>query len=513
MDSSPNVQQVNLPPSGDMHTDNLMRSAPWLVVGTLLVCLLVNYFFTPRFGLWRGLDIPEAWFNPEVSRAVDSLKQLDNPQVRIDNRSNQVINWRLLFPYIGHYLHFPNWLYLSLPHVGCLLAVGYLFRLLWNCTGSWSWAFMGAGSLATSDWFFVSMGWLAYFDSWFVLGILMVAFSTSRLAVALACLLTPWVDERFVLALVGCVVVRWLYQRDWEGRGRRDLVLDCLLILTLVLPYVAVRVFFTLTQDAGSASYLKEYALAIGQLSWFRLLEGLWAGFRVAWLFVVAFLVMVWLRGPRPASIAATATVAGLLGIALVVAGDISRSMAMLLPFCVMGLLWLASRHPRRARMALPFVLVANLLLPAEHVISTFKLPIFYIHHEVAQWRNPPPYLNPIDHINEGMRLLDAGRAVQASHYYDNAIRLDPRLPEAYLVRGLARLGNQDLEGARQDFDQALLLRPLWADALYFRGLSSAKAGSPGAAIIDLRTALQAAPAAWPHRQQCQDALSQLETQ
>jgi len=57
--------------------------------------------FSPRFVIWRGLHIPEAWFNPEVNRAVNALEQLQDPLGPIDNPSNQVIRWRLFFPLLA----------------------------------------------------------------------------------------------------------------------------------------------------------------------------------------------------------------------------------------------------------------------------------------------------------------------------------------------------------------------------------------------------------------------------
>src|SRR3954462_9064190 len=88
------------------------------------------FFFCPHFAIWRGLSITEAHFNPEVNRAVDALKQLEHPFAKIRirdpkattqpadtddaitiDKSNRVIQWRLLFPIIAHYLYFPHWLF------------------------------------------------------------------------------------------------------------------------------------------------------------------------------------------------------------------------------------------------------------------------------------------------------------------------------------------------------------------------------------------------------------------
>ena len=481
--------------------------------GGLLVCALVTCFFAPRFVLWQGLSIPEAWFNPEINRAVDTLKQLDNPGVHIENPSNIVINWRLLFPYLGHYLRFPKWLFLSLPQIGALLAAVYMFQLLWFRTGKWLWAFMGVSVVATSDWFFVSVGWLTYFDSWFVIGMLVTCFSRSRMSIGAACLLTPWVDERFLLALVGCSIVRWFYQRDWEDRSPKDLLIDFALIAAFVVPYVSIRFTLALTKDLDSSDYVKEHYDMMLAVPWQRFAEGFWAGFRAAWLFVIIFAVLVWRRGPRILSIITTLSIFLLVAVALFVAGDLSRSMAMLLPACLMGVIWLMSRHARIGRVVLPAVFVANLILPAEHVLTSFKLPITTIYHEVKSFQNPPFFLDPVVFIREGKKLYYLGKLDQAMHLFDNAISLAPELPEPYFCRGVIYLKSEDLLSAHENLDKALQLRPLWADALYFRGLLHTKAGSRGEAVNDLKKALSVAERGWSHQQDCLNALNRLGTQ
>ena len=47
----------------------------------------------------------------------------------------------------------------------------------------------------------------------------------------------------------------------------------------------------------------------------------------------------------------------------------------------------------------------------------------------------------------------------------DQAIRLDPRLPFAYVNRGLLRRDQGDLAGALEDFDKAIELDPVYGDA------------------------------------------------
>ncbi len=140
---------------------------PWAWTGASAIAatLLVNYFFCPRFALWKGLDLPLAWSNPEVNRAVDSLRQIQHPFAPINNPTNEVIQWRLLFPLLAHFLKLPDVLYLALSHVGGLLSLLWIARLTLHRTSERWAAFAAAALFGTTSWYFVSMGWLAYFDS------------------------------------------------------------------------------------------------------------------------------------------------------------------------------------------------------------------------------------------------------------------------------------------------------------------------------------------------------------
>jgi len=463
-----------------LREDQRVKSWLWLLGGSLLVCLVVCFFFTPRFVIWRGLYIPEAWFNPEVNRAVDTLKQLQNPFVKIENPSNLVINWRLFFPLVGHWLHFPVWSYLMIPQIGCIIAVAYILRLVWKRTGQKTLALLAACTVASADRFFVSMGWLTYFDSWFVLGLLVVCFSPSRWAMGVMCLVVPWIDERFIFSLPVCTVARLLDDLEWRKRGWKSLLTDMGLIALLTLPYIGMRVALMMTTDAASVSYLPSILNAPRTIPLWRFIEGFWAGFRAAWLYLLFFFIWIWAHHRGWVRIAVSLIVCAQILFALFVAGDISRSMAMLLPVVLLGVMMLTSWHPAGSRSVLSAVLLANLLLPATHVVTSFKLPVYYLYHELAEWRDPPACVNPVAYVNEGVKLLNGGRHADAKHFFDNAIHLNHQLPEAFLGRGVANLGIQDFASARLDLEQALQLRPQWIEALHFYDLAlEGKTGLP----------------------------------
>ena len=103
-----------------------------ILVGiSLAAALPITLCFAPRLVLWRGLAIPEAWFNPEVNRAVDTLHQLEVPFAPVANPSNQVIRWRLLFPVLWHSFRLPAVLFLALLVLTGMI-VTKLIRSTWK---------------------------------------------------------------------------------------------------------------------------------------------------------------------------------------------------------------------------------------------------------------------------------------------------------------------------------------------------------------------------------------------
>src|SRR5690348_15598701 len=80
-----------------------------VVTAAIGATLISAYFFFPRYWLWRALGVPLGdliAIQPELHRAFFTLQQLENPWQPIDSVVNRVIEWRLCFPLIGHYLGF-----------------------------------------------------------------------------------------------------------------------------------------------------------------------------------------------------------------------------------------------------------------------------------------------------------------------------------------------------------------------------------------------------------------------
>ena len=142
--------------------------------------LLTTFFFTPRFVCFRGIGVPQRLPFPEIHRAYDVLRQLRDPWIIPDTPSNGVIVWRLFFPLLWYWLHLPVWLYLVMPAAGCVLALWLATWLAYQRLGNWPQTALAVLLFAVLPWYFVATGWLTYFDSWLMIGLMVVGFLRSR---------------------------------------------------------------------------------------------------------------------------------------------------------------------------------------------------------------------------------------------------------------------------------------------------------------------------------------------
>ena len=479
------------------------RRVIWTTAAAAAV--VATFFFAPRFWLWVAVGVPLGELisvQPELNRAFFALQQLADPWRPIEDPTNRVIEWRLLFPLLGHYLDLPSWLYLALPQAGCLLALGAVTSVAWRVTRDFA-STLGLGVLAaTASWFFVASGWLAYFDSWLMLGLLLASFADRRWVLFGAALLTPWVDERFILALPLCFAVRAL------GTGptpptRRALIGDAIALVAGLLPYVAVRLGAELTQArTTSTSYWTDRPLVPAPLH--ATLWGVWSGLRLGWLAVIIFVAafsgrMRWI---------AAAVVAVTLLVNLCVADDLSRSMSVALPAVVAGVLQIWHRDPARVRRVLPWLCLGNLLLPAHHVIAAptnaeqpyHYVPILGLVAEVARRDDPPYFASPFAYNRRGLEAFQQGNRAKARAAFDIALRFDPEFARAQANRGLLTYANGDREAGLAELNAALARSPSLYEARLQRANLRRQLGDLRGALDDARGVLRHMPADAPKR-------------
>lgn len=315
-----------------------------------------------------------------AERGYHVTRQARDLGYEVADSNHKIVRWRLLVPVVARVLRLPDWATLGLAHLGCLALVAALAilgrRLAPAAAPPAVLGFcLTAGATAP---FFTSMGWLGYYDSLLALGLLAVAFAPGRVLVTAACLLTPWIDERFVLGLPLALLVRLLLSpdvalRDWLRR-------EALAPLALALAYALLRL--SLGGSGGSQTlhqYLGQFVFGY-PLGGLQRLAGAWAGLRLGWVLALLALAACFLPAarlrPRLGPVLAGTTLLTAL-IALHTALDLSRSTVLLLPLLPLG--WLAASRLLPARrltlLALTLATLA-LALPAHHVFGKARLEV-----------------------------------------------------------------------------------------------------------------------------------------
>ncbi len=98
---------------------------------------------------------------------------------------------------------------------------------------------------------------------------------------------------------------------------------------------------------------------------------------------------------------------------------------------------------------------------------------------------------NSVAFCKEAAARKSQGDLEGAIRNYDEAIRLNPCLAEAFRNRGNARFENGEVGGAILDYSEALLLDPNDADARYNRALAWERMDDPASAIADFKGYLE----------------------
>lgn len=347
----------------DANPDPACRSAsnrgsvwPWVLLALGLSLL----FFSPRLWLMGRFEPGTT----QWARAHTFLQQCEDPFRR---DVEPAMLWRMLPPMVAHYLHLPGRTPLVLPWLGLLALLGYGAVVLRRQNADSRFVFGGTLLVATTSAALVPTGWLGINDAWVWLGLLVVAFGRARWSTPLACLLCPWVDERFVIAFP----LAWLVARD----ERREPLLGPALREGLwLLPYLAGRIGFS-AMDAGAGAATADFLrgqvpeaakrLPLAPLAW-------WMALRAAWL---AACYAVWVQSGWHRRWTILAAV-GILVFMALVASDMSRSAAAMLPLVTAGCLALARRYPKIAPRLVLAAGISNLLIPAAHVVYLHIDPI-----------------------------------------------------------------------------------------------------------------------------------------
>jgi hypothetical protein len=479
----------------------------------LSAAFVVAFFFCPAFPRWKGVVLVHGPLATDYGRAVAAYHQIENPWEPVAIPLHKVIAWRLLFPVLWHYLKLPYLFYLVMPHLGCLIVLSLTASVSEKRLSNWLYTWMAVALVAALPWFFVSTGWLGYFDSWLVLGMFIVSFLPPSWTLISACLLVPWIDERFLFALPLCMIVRFIVLQNPRQVGSRKVVVDAMTVVFASLVYPAIRFTAWLNGDVLATNYLSAHWEELQSVPWQQFVDGLWSAYRAAWIMILAGVYFSWRRAHWIWAAAFSIVVAISAVGSLFIAADMSRSTMIVLPAMLLGIWLWNDFQPRIFKWALPTVLVANLLLPAAHVMWSAegrgRIPIHNFF--VARAEPLPPYLVPQVYIQQAQEYLEIGQTANAELAFDAALRLDERFVPAYVLRAVYRSQKGDLVGAKSDIQTALQILPESPEARFVSAQIAALLGDMESAKSEAEKALQLSPPNWPQRNEAQKFLNQLD--
>jgi hypothetical protein len=495
----------------------------WLLAAACGAVLL--FFFSPAWSLFRLWSrVPDLPASFAVRRGVSVLQQMADPGAPLADPLHAAIQWRLLFPLVGRILHLSPAMLFSLADVGCLLVLGFIVGLLRRIGLAWAECAFATLLLGAASWFFTSTGWLGYYDSWLALALLAVAFAERRWVVALACLGAPWVDERFVIAAPLALLCREAWSLAREGssatiasvggrsvaRDRFDWRREGAVPAVLLAGFVVVRLF-VLSDRSGTGATVGGYFHGKRYLDAPMpvLALGVWEGLRAGWFFVAAAVVLLW-RRRRGAGVFLGGAVLAIAIVGLATAQDYSRSMTMVFPAAVLGVLLTARAGvnwlPRGVRCGA----VIALMLPAHHVMNDSVNPIYYLYHELAALRSPPRAAMP--ELYELRAIHDMERGDHAGAYANLtlAIELSDNPASPSRQRGILCASQGRWADALRDFSTAVDHDPENPDAWFMRAQANAAVGNLVAAHTDITHALSLAPEGWSSRPEVTRFLAKL---
>lgn len=442
-----------------------------------------------------GQAIEQAIFQGHsVNRGYHVLKQTRDLGMEITEPNHKIVRWRLLVPTVGHVLKLPDWAVLGLAQVGCVVLLVMLIAIA-TCrsagSGRPSYEVLCFGLVAgASAPFFTSMGLLGYYDSWLAVALLAVGFAKRRWLVLLACVLAPWIDERFVIGFPLALCVRRIVDNEarlsrWAWLRRETL-----------WPTVVVAVYALVRLKVGGAGgsqttvqYLHEFVFSSTLTSSERAF-GIWQGLRLGWVLVAVALMVAWSAVDRRLEaglLVAGTIITGVIG--ALTALDTSRSMVMIMPLVPLG--WsMAGQLAWWRRFHAPIGLaVVAILLPAWHCLGDHFQSVDNL------WSGAWPEASARNNLGN-LLARTPGRQDDAVAQYTEALRVKPRYAEAHANLALVLAGKPGMQDqALGHYTEALRLKPDYPEALYNLGnLFAVTPGRQESALSHYAQALRLKP-------------------
>ncbi len=321
---------------------------------------LTLFFLSPR--LWIMAETMPGTF--QWDRALQFQIQASNP---LGADVEPALKWRLLPAWTAHFLGVEKQSIFIFPILGTLLLLLYIVARLEELRFDRRSCFGILLVISTSPAVLVPLHWWGMNDAWAWLALSAVVLSPSRTALAIACMLGPWIDERFLIALPLAWGCRWI-TRD------APTLKEWFLMLAGPTLYLAIRLAVMASGAVHDTSgEFVAQCLAMMKI-WIPFTPlGWWMAWRASWILPLAAL---WLIRRRPIYLYVgillfMATVAVMVPLA----ADLSRSAAVALPAVLAGAILFQRHYPERAPVCFMGLGTLALLIPTAHV-SYYKIDI-----------------------------------------------------------------------------------------------------------------------------------------
>lgn len=329
------------------------------VLLTLLLSILLSlFFFSPSFNRW---DLSETQ-HFETARANDLLNQAKDP-FRDDVSTS--LRWRLFFPLIAKTLNLNPVVFLALAPLGSILLLLYCLNIFLHEKLSRTYALLATISLATCASHIISIAFLGIFISWYLLALLVIAFSNKRALIILAALLAPWISEMYIFGLPAAISLRLLRTKLPLKDAFTSERINLLLSGVSLFLYLGIRIFSTLSKgDAALDEHLSSHITnAFWYLPWAPL--AWWMSYRASWLFIASCFYQFYKNYSLKGLLISGLVIFLPVVVLPFLASGMTSSILCILPVAVQGIIFSFNVFSKEQATRLILVLtILNLLIP-----------------------------------------------------------------------------------------------------------------------------------------------------
>ena len=313
------------------------------------------FFFSPKLNILAALmDGTFEW-----SRGITYIQQCDNP-FNLTAVREPAMKWRILPAIVGWSLGGGVKAGFIVPWAGVVLFFLYCSRLLLAQTKSLDTALTGCLLIGTTGGLITCTNFVGINDAWYLLAICAASFTQKPVLLACICLLGPWIEERFIIAIPVIVATQLLTSDAWSLKRLTVCISPGLLV------YALARSYYETTSSEATRGFLSGLP-DLWKTSMHYVPAGLGMGYRAAWLI---FPIGIAAASHGDKTKRTLAWVGGSISLATVtlLAADYTRSTSILLPFLLISIIAIDKTIKSNLRIPGPGILklclFANMVIP-----------------------------------------------------------------------------------------------------------------------------------------------------